>query len=35
MSEDNSNLKGLGISFVLIILAMVGIPYRMIVLFPT
>ena len=27
MSEDNSNLKGLGISFIIIVLAMVGISF--------
>ena len=35
MSEDNSNLRGLGISFILIILAMVGIPFGVTLLFPT
>ena len=35
MSEDNSNLRGLGISFILIILAMVEIRFGMNLLFRT
>ena len=35
MSEEKSDLKGLGISFVIIVLVMVGIPYGVTFLFPT
>ena len=35
MSEEKSDLKGLGISFVIIVVTMVGIPYGMTFLFPT
>tara|TARA_B100001057_G_scaffold180301_1_gene180997 strand:+ start:664 stop:771 length:108 start_codon:yes stop_codon:yes gene_type:complete len=34
MSEEKSDLKGLGISVVIILLAMLGIPYGMTLLFP-
>ena len=35
MSEEKSDLKGLGVSFVIIVLVMVGIPYGVTFLFPT